>query len=279
MGIGRLRRSALLVMACAVGGGTAAAIAAVPGSDGSITACLQTNTGSGLPASTANLTVIDPAAGQTCTSPAGAALPARTISWNVAGPPGPPGSTGPAGPPGNPGPPGPAGPAGGTGAPGPATTIAAGHTLTLSGGQVVTVGGGPAVTVVTPPVRPGGPRVATLTLGSGRSALTTDILNTSFTASGGAGGTTGSAAKSGQIHDITIVKRIDKTSPTLYQACATGKHFAKATLTFRKAGGKIYLVFVFKLVAVKTVAYDQSAGSTPTEALTLNFSSQQVQYK
>jgi type VI secretion system secreted protein Hcp len=35
---------------------------------------------------------------------------------------------------------------------------------------------------------------------------------------------------------ISTVHKIDKTSPNLLKACATGEHLKGATLTFRKAG-------------------------------------------
>lgn len=230
--------------------------------------------------SSPNVVLIDPSAGQHCIPPDNPAPNQSSVNWNVTGPqgaPGPAGANGTNGTNGAPNPPAPSPPVPSPPAPGSTTTVPAGHTLTLAGGEVVTVGG-PALTVVTPPVQPNGHAVATLTLGSGADAITTNVLNTSFTASAAGSGATGSAARS-QLHDISIVKKIDKASPKLLMACATGKHFPNATLTVRKASGRKYLLFRFKLVSVKTVAYDQSAGSTPTEAVTLSFSSQQLQYK
>ena len=143
---------------------------------------------------------------------------------------------------------------------------------------MITVGGGPTQTVITPPVRAGAGRVATLTLGSGPDALTSDVLNTSFTASGSGGGAGagGGANRRVQVHDIAIVKRIDKARPKLFSACATGKLFPTATLVFRKTNGKIYPVFRFKLVKVKTISFGQSGGSTPEESITLDYASQQI---
>ena len=50
---------------------------------------------------------------------------------------------------------------------------------------------------------------------------------------GGAGGGAGKAT----FQDLTIVHPIDKATPALLQACATGRHLKDATITHRKAGG------------------------------------------
>ena len=89
-----------LVAAC-VGAGVA--VAAVPGSGGVITACVNVTTTTGgttvpFTGQGSNLTVIDPSAGEQCTSPS-----QTTLTWNVTGPPGPVGPTGAGGPTGAPG--------------------------------------------------------------------------------------------------------------------------------------------------------------------------------
>ena len=47
----------------------------------------------------------------------------------------------------------------------------------------------------------------------------------------------GSGASKARVNDITVTKYVDKASPKLFQNCCTGKAFATATLTVRKAGG------------------------------------------
>ena len=241
------------------GGAAAVAVATVPDSSGVVHACYSVD-GSGNPVTTgANLTVIDPSAGQTCSSPAGAAANRRALDWNV---------TGPAGQPGSPGQQGPQGPPGNT------ATITKGGTLTLSGGQVLQVesaGGG--VTLPTPSRHlPGGSNMA---IGSGASALSFPILSVSLLGSGAGGG--GSARTS--VHDISITKTVDKSSPKLFQACANGKHFPKVAITLRKAGGKTYLRYDLKQVFVTSI---QSAGAPndtrPTEQVTLTYASVQIHY-
>ena len=49
---------------------------------------------------------------------------------------------------------------------------------------------------------------------------------------GGGGGGAGKAS----FHDLSFTHNIDKASPVLMQACATGEHLKEATITHRKAG-------------------------------------------
>ena len=47
---------------------------------------------------------------------------------------------------------------------------------------------------------------------------------------------TGSGTGKVDVHDITITKVVDKSSPSLMLACANGKHIAKGSITVRRAG-------------------------------------------
>jgi hypothetical protein len=207
------------------------------------------------PAAGANLTMIDPSAGQQCGVP-GRASNQASISWNATGPQGPPGPTGANG---------------SGGAPGKSVTIAGGHTLTLGGGQVVTVGGDAGgVTINSPTVNPRG-RALGLTSFGGKADLSfDDLLSISFAAVGGSGG----AART-QIHDITITKKVDKASPLLLKACANGKHFPTVKITLRKAGGTKFLVYELKTVIISSYQESGAGGrdNTPVDHLTLQYSS------
>ena len=89
----RHSRICLLVVAAAVVGGGAWAIAAVPDSHGVIHACYPVRSpGSKVPTANATLRVIDPSAGQSCNTAAGAAVPEASISWNQIGRQGRPGA-------------------------------------------------------------------------------------------------------------------------------------------------------------------------------------------
>jgi hypothetical protein len=252
-------KAGALVAAGVLGGGAAFAVASVPDGNGTYHACVSvvargTTT---FPTSGPNVSVIDPAEGQQCNSTAGS--PAQTeISWNA---------TGPQGPPGTPGAPG------SSGAPGKSVTVAGGHTLTI-GGQVITVASDPGVTITPQPLRGNAPSVGTVQIGSGPDAVTFKVLDFSFASPG----TAAASGRRVQVKDISITKRVDKSSAKLFQACATGKHFPGAKLTLRKASGKIYLVFRFKLVAVKTISLASSkGGGTPLQAITLSFSQESIE--
>jgi hypothetical protein len=90
----------LALVIVGLGAGAAIAVAGVPGSDGTIHACYQTDPASGQPSPGSNFRIIDPAAGQSCNTVAGAAPQEGTIAFNTAGP---AGAQGPAGPQGAPG--------------------------------------------------------------------------------------------------------------------------------------------------------------------------------
>jgi type VI protein secretion system component Hcp len=212
---GRFGRAVLLLAVGAVAGAAAAAIAAVPGSDGAIHACYQVEQDGTTPVTGGpNVRIIDPSAGQSC-NPAGApAAPEHALSWNVTGPPGPEGATGSPGAQGTTGPQGAGGPAG-------AAVSIDGQAFTLGDGKTLTASSSPV-----PPLEaaPGGPKVATMTLGNGGGATTSGVLAWQLV------GGPGAAARG-----IQIVKRLDKASPTLFKACVNGKHFQKVVITVRKA--------------------------------------------
>jgi type VI secretion system secreted protein Hcp len=48
----------------------------------------------------------------------------------------------------------------------------------------------------------------------------------------------GAGAGRVEISHFSVTKKTDKSSPKLFQACCTGKHFPKAILTILKAGGE-----------------------------------------
>ncbi|WP_087660594.1 Hcp family type VI secretion system effector, partial [Caballeronia terrestris] len=67
----------------------------------------------------------------------------------------------------------------------------------------------------------------------------------------GTGGGTGTAS----VQDLTISKFVDKSSPTILQACCQGTHMADSVLTLRKAGGKDpveYLKLTLKEVLISS---------------------------
>ncbi|MBI3469037.1 MAG: type VI secretion system tube protein Hcp [Planctomycetes bacterium] len=98
-------------------------------------------------------------------------------------------------------------------------------------------------------------------------------------------GSTGLAASKVSISSFNIMKKTEKSSPTLFAACCNGKHFDTAILTMRKAAGeggqKPFLVYTFSDVMVESVQWSGSSGGddTPTESVSLAFAKCQIEYQ
>ena len=97
-------------------------------------------------------------------------------------------------------------------------------------------------------------------------------------------GSQSSGAGAGKItfNPFSITRKIDRASPLLFQMACSGTAFESVAIGARKASGgdqsgTIYLVFLFKLVAVKTIgwAYDDEA---PKETTTFEYGGLQVHY-
>jgi type VI secretion system secreted protein Hcp len=93
----------------------------------------------------------------------------------------------------------------------------------------------------------------------------------SFAQSPGAGGGAGKV----NFQDLHFTKLVDKSSPLLGQACATGEHIKEAELSVRKQGGTQQDYYKIKLTDVLISSY-QSGGSNgssvvPTDQFSINF--------
>lgn len=94
----------------------------------------------------------------------------------------------------------------------------------------------------------------------------------------GGGGGQGKAS----FHDFTFTHHIDKASPVLMKACATGEHLKDATITVRKAGkGKQeFLVIKMTDVIVTSVASGgASDGAATAEGVALQFAKVDLEYR
>ena len=96
--------------------------------------------------------------------------------------------------------------------------------------------------------------------------------NTVATSSGG------SAPGKVTFKDLSIVHSIDKASPLLMKACATGTHLKDATLTQRKAGKGQQEFLIFKMNDVIVTSVTQVSGSPDSETVTLTFAKVDVEY-
>jgi type VI secretion system secreted protein Hcp len=95
-------------------------------------------------------------------------------------------------------------------------------------------------------------------------------------AAGGGGG-----AGKPSFFDLSIVHRIDKASPLLLLACATGKHLPDATITHRKAGKgqQEYLIVKMNDVIITGVVHSGSAGDQNTGSETVNMAFAKVDFE
>jgi len=92
----------------------------------------------------------------------------------------------------------------------------------------------------------------------------------------GSGGGEGKAT----FHDLSFVHNIDKASPVLLQACATGTHYKEATIIHRKAGKgqQEYLIVKMNDVIITSVTHGGS-GDGHSENVSINFGKVALEYK
>jgi len=98
------------------------------------------------------------------------------------------------------------------------------------------------------------------------------------TFSAGGGGGAGKVS----MQDFHFVMHVNKASPKLFEACATGKHIKTAKLTCRKAGEtqQEFLKVSFSDLLVSSYQTGGSAGSSvvPTDQISLNFAKIEIEY-
>jgi|SoimicmetaTmtLAA_FD_contig_41_2943207_length_971_multi_3_in_0_out_0_2 type VI secretion system secreted protein Hcp len=104
------------------------------------------------------------------------------------------------------------------------------------------------------------------------------VAQTGTFASGGGGG-----AGKASFHDLSFQHHVDKSSPVLAQACATGTHIKEAQLTVRKAGKGQQEYYIIKMndILVSSVqsSGSESTASLPMESVSLNFAKIHFDYK
>ncbi len=95
--------------------------------------------------------------------------------------------------------------------------------------------------------------------------------------SSGGGGGTGKA----NFQDLSFTHNIDKASPVLLQACATGVHIKEATITHRKAGKgqQEFLIIKMNDVIITSVTQGDSGESGRPENVSLAFAKVDLEYK
>ncbi|WP_250475478.1 type VI secretion system tube protein Hcp [Caballeronia sp. GAFFF1] len=94
----------------------------------------------------------------------------------------------------------------------------------------------------------------------------------------GTGGGTGTAS----VQDLSFSKYLDKSSPTIAQACCQGKHMPEVVLTMRKAGGKEpveYMKVTLNEVIISSYSVGMGGGDQGMDSITLNFAKFKVEYQ
>ncbi|HWD91498.1 MAG TPA: type VI secretion system tube protein Hcp [Verrucomicrobiae bacterium] len=98
------------------------------------------------------------------------------------------------------------------------------------------------------------------------------------THSAGSGGGAGKVS----MHDFNFTMKINKASPKLFLACATGQHIKEALLTCRRAGKdqQEYLKIKFSELLVSNFQTGGSGGEgvVPTDQISLNFGKIEISY-
>ena len=111
-----------------------------------------------------------------------------------------------------------------------------------------------------------------------------DVMSWSWgvSQSGTAGHGGGGGAGKPSFHDFTFTHHVDKASPLVMKACATGQHISDATITVRKAGNaqQEYLIITMTDLLVTSVTTSVSAeGDTTIESVVLAFAKVDLEYK
>jgi type VI secretion system secreted protein Hcp len=104
------------------------------------------------------------------------------------------------------------------------------------------------------------------------------VSNAGSIDSGGGGG-----AGKASFQDFHFVSRLQKSSPKLFLACASGQHIKFAALSMRKAGGRFPDFYKIRLDDVLVTSFQQGGSadgveSVPTEQISLNFAKIEIDY-
>ena len=103
------------------------------------------------------------------------------------------------------------------------------------------------------------------------------MFNASALHSGGGGG-----AGKVQVQPVTLMKRADKSSPTLMKYCCKGSHIDEAVLTVRKQGGdplEYYIIRMKHVLVTQVSVAPDDVGPGLSETVNLEFKSFEVDYQ
>jgi type VI secretion system secreted protein Hcp len=91
----------------------------------------------------------------------------------------------------------------------------------------------------------------------------------------------GTGAGKAHVSDLTITKKVDKSSPNLFVMCCAGTPIKQGVLTIRKAGGKAleYMKITMNQAMITSVNLGGAEGAEIiSETVSLNFASLSYEY-
>lgn len=110
-----------------------------------------------------------------------------------------------------------------------------------------------------------------------------EVLSWTWCMAQGGSAHAGSGAGAGRVivRDLTIIKHVDRSTPNLIKLCCSGKHFGKAKLVMRKAGGTAVEYFTVEMTDGIVSGVKPAVGKcdeVPTESVTINFAAFKCEY-
>jgi type VI secretion system secreted protein Hcp len=110
-----------------------------------------------------------------------------------------------------------------------------------------------------------------------------EVLSFSWGVTNSTGISTGGGAAAGKatFPDLSFIHLIDKSSPMLLKACATGTHIKDAIITHRKAGKgqQEYLIVKLNDVIITGVTHGGGGGQPYSESISMAFAKVDLEYK
>ncbi len=95
----------------------------------------------------------------------------------------------------------------------------------------------------------------------------------------GSGVGSGQGAGKASFSDISVSHMTDASSPAIMQACAIGKHFPKAWIYQRKAGGSQLEFIKIELDEVFVTGWSIGSSEAPMDSFSLTFSKIKYEYQ
>ncbi len=96
-------------------------------------------------------------------------------------------------------------------------------------------------------------------------------------------GTFGTPGGELKVSEFWIAKPLDKSSPKLFEYCVSGQHIPEVTIEIAKPSGTsmVYLTYVLRNVMVSSYSIGANSvqDSIPTESISFNFQTVNIEYK